>query len=110
MRDFEKYWNEYIILGYPTFGALIKLALKKGIKPTVYAEKEFPVCTLLGLARFCYCDKLSDDSQICKLLIRHALAFCGKKMILMYTAAFSDFIYVFPRMHRFQQHTATSLL
>ena len=92
MHEFEKYWNKYIILGYPTFGALIKLALKKGTKPTVYGEKDFPICTLLGLAQFCRLGNLSTDSQICELLIRHAGAFPGKKLILIYTAAFTGFI------------------
>lgn len=54
MKKIEKYYCGYIILGLPEkpFKYLVDFFIKKGVRPTVYANRASVSAKLLGLARF----------------------------------------------------------
>ena len=94
MREFEKYYCEYVILGIP-FGAdsfFIKFFAKKQLRPTVYAECAPMLSRFLNLAKFNRCVGMSDDGIVNGILERHAAALPSKKKILIYTEKFKNYV------------------
>lgn len=94
MREFERYWCEYVILGCPSNPILFftKFLVKKGVHPTVYAENPPFIARILKLARFCVSHGLSSDETALELLLRHAYCHSSKKAVLLYTPSYSEFI------------------
>lgn len=94
MREFEKYWYEYIFLGCPhnSLTFFTKFHLKKGTVPTVYAESVPFMTRLFVKANWFVSYMLSDDTTVMTLLLRHCACHTQKKSILIYTKDFAEFI------------------
>jgi len=94
MREIEKYYFEYIVLGMPrrAFGFFLKFAFKKGMRPTLYADKIPIWLKVIGLARGCEVSAASDRTAFSDILTRHAVCFASKKLVLIYTPQFKKFI------------------
>ena len=94
MREFEKYWSEYVILGCPRHPLFffLKFLLKKGKCPTVYAGK-FPFAARIpGTAKLCVSPNITRNEIAADVLLRHAECYGSKKAVLIYTSDFEKFI------------------
>lgn len=91
---FEKYWCEYVILGCPRrpLFYFTSFLIKKGLRPTVYAQKAPLMPRILGLASFCVSNQISRHEVTLDILLRHADCHSSKKCILIYTPDFAEFI------------------
>ncbi len=63
MRDIQKYYCGYIILGLPEkpISFLVDFLVKKGVRPIVYTDKASVPAKLLGLAKFLPDDIFNHD-------------------------------------------------
>lgn len=94
MREYEKFWCEYVILGCPCRSSafFINFLIKNGVRPTVYAQRAPIIPRLLGLARFCISPKITRFEVAFDILLRHADCHSSKKSVLIYTSDFEDFV------------------
>ena len=94
MREYEKYWCEYVILGCPRRPLVFftHFLFKKGVSPTVYAQRAPFIPKILGLAKFCVCREISRYEIATDILLRHADCNSSKKCVLIYTQEFAEFI------------------
>lgn len=85
MREIEKYYCDYIILGLPekTFRYLLGFFAKTGIRPTVYSDRANFASKFLGLAKFCLSDFWGHDEIVFECLKRHARRKGAKKITLI---------------------------
>ena len=102
MREIEKYYFDYIILGLPKkpFRYLWGFFAQRGVRPTVYSEKTNWAAKLLGLAKFCVSDFYGHDGVIFECLKRHARRKGARRLTL---------IIADPRFKRFIEHNRESL-
>lgn len=94
MREIEKYCFEYIFLGLPQspFRFFLKFFLKKGIRPTVYSDTiSFPA-GMLCTAKVNRLYTTDRDEIVTEVLKRHAAAHRFKRITLVYSPSFIDFI------------------
>ena len=94
MRELEKYYCEYIILGLPkkTFFFLLRLRLQKGGCPTLYTENIPLVLRIFKTARIIQISGMGNDRILLEALERHLNCLASKKAILIYSHRFSGFI------------------
>ena len=78
MREIEKYYCGYIILGLPEkpFRYLVDFLVKKGVRPIVYADRTLVTAKLTGVAKFLPDEILLHDSIGVESLER--LTVCGR--------------------------------
>lgn len=95
MREIEKHYCGYVILGLPDkpFRFLADFLVRKGVRPTVYADRASVPAKLLGLAAFLPDDILRYDSIGVESLER--LTVCGhfkRFTLICANSKFSEFI------------------
>ncbi len=85
MRQIEKYYCDYIILGLPErpFRYLWSFFAKTGIRPTVYTEKTNFASRLLVPAKFCVSDFSAHDGVLFECLKRHSRRNGARKLTLI---------------------------
>ena len=95
MRELEKYYCDYVILGIPKrpFRYFISFFIKKGIRPAVYAQSANWGLKMSGLAKFCISDSFLRDAIILDFLERHASQKRNRKLsLIVKDARFEGFV------------------
>lgn len=95
MRELEKYYCDYIILGIPKrpFRYFISFFIKKGIRPTVYAQNANWPLKISRLAKFCISDSFLHDVIVLEVLERHASQKGNRKLsLIVKDARFGGFV------------------
>ena len=94
MRDIEKYYYNYTLLGIPDKPLLflLSLSLKKGVHPTVYSHRYPFLAKLLAPAKICVSDGMGRDGILLDILSRHADFHQSKRLILIFTPQYRGFI------------------
>ena len=94
IRETEKLYCEYIFWGFPKkpFRYFLKFRLKKGLCPTVYAEKNHFSTSLFGLAFFIKASGLERDGLALDLLKRHAEKSEAKQLTLIPAPEFEGLV------------------